>query len=1006
MSVSVDHLDHPLICQSLVGRELHLAALRLVMKSTRSGQGQVLLLSGEAGIGKSRLVAELKPSAHAEGFQVLEGKCFPADLVCPYAPLLDLLRSFLASLSPDEVIAVVSPHARELAPLLPEPIYQLLDLATQPPLPALEPEQAKRRLFAALTSLLLSQAAKQPLLLIVEDVHWTDESSLEFLHFLARQVAKQSLLLLCTYRNDEVSPALGHWLANVDRERLGQEIALPQLTRHETKTMLRAIFAARHPLPAEMLEAVCSLTEGNPFFIEEVLKALVMSGELVYTQERWQQKHQASWRIPRSVQDAVQQRLTRVSEPARQVLQLAAVAGRRFDVAVLQHLTQLDEPRFLEVMKALIAAQLVVEESAEQFVFRHALTQQAVYAGLLARERRTLHRQLGEAMEFLSSRPGALLDLAYHFYEAGHWEKAIEYAQRAGEQAQALCAPRIAVEQWTRAIQATKRLGGDVPGKFYRARGQAHETLGAFEEARVDYEQALHIAHKVGDGPLGWESTLDLGFLWAGRDYERAGVYFHQAVALAKQFGDASLQAHSLNRLGNWLLNTGRTQEALKTHAAALSLFEARHDRPGMAETQDLLGMAFGLAGDPVSAVRHCDQAVDLFRILGDQRGLASSLTTRAIFASPIEIAYSAQLNLADCIRDLTEALRLARQLQWAAGEAYTEIFFARTLTEFGRFSEALTHAEQGLRIATEIEHQQWMAAAHTTLGLIHIDILNPTVALQHLETALPLAQQLGSTFWLGEIASWWAQAALLLRNSMQAAAILGAVTPQPKLPEGVMERRVMWMSGELALVEGRPERALEIVEQLLQSAPRAPGMTEEQAIPCLLKCKGEALLALNRTEEAVIVLQDAQRGALLRYETPRLWKIQRSLGQACQRARREDEAQRAFAAARATVASLAVTIDDPALREHFCQAALATLPSGKLLPSRQAVAQQFGGLTEREREVAALIARGKSNREIASTLVVHYRTVETHVSHILSKLGFTSRAQIAVWAAERELVR
>jgi predicted ATPase len=163
--------------------------------------------------------------------------------------------------------------------------------------------------------------------------------------------------------------------------------------------MLRAIFSLSRSARLDLPDPIYELTEGNPFFVEEVLKSLIAAGDIVYMNGRWNRKPLAELRIPRSVQDAVQQRTAHLSEGARQVLNLAAVAGRHFDFAFLQEVTQQDEAQLLQLLKELIAAQLVVEESAEQFAFRHALTRQAVYAQLLGRERKALHRTIAETFE-------------------------------------------------------------------------------------------------------------------------------------------------------------------------------------------------------------------------------------------------------------------------------------------------------------------------------------------------------------------------------------------------------------------------------------------------------------------------------------------------------------------------------------------------------------------------------------------------------------------------------
>ena len=430
--------------------------------------------------------------------------------------------------------------ARPLFPLLPDLVFLLPDSAPSLQLASLEPEQEKRRLFEALTQFFTRQALKQPVLLIIEDMHWSDDTSLEYLHYLARRCAAHPLLVLLTYRSDEVRSRLRQWLAEFDRERLAQELSLSPLTRNHVDAMLRVIFDIQQPIHAEALAALYTLTEGNPFFIEEVLSSLIATGVIFYAHGAWDGKSMRELRVPRSIKNAVQQRTERLSPAARELLVLAAVAGQRFDFALLQQVLQREEHQLLPLIKELITAQLVVEESAEQFAFRHALTRQAISAELLARERKALHRTTAETMEHLytTTRDAHLADLAYHFYEAGVWAKALEYEQRAGERAQSLHAPRAAIEHLTHALDAAQQLHVMPPAQIYHARGQAYETLGEFERARSDHERALEAAHTAHDTRMEWQSMMALGFLWAGRDYTQAGGWFRRAGELAERLAD------------------------------------------------------------------------------------------------------------------------------------------------------------------------------------------------------------------------------------------------------------------------------------------------------------------------------------------------------------------------------------------------------------------------------------------------------------------------------------
>ncbi|HEV2580891.1 MAG TPA: response regulator transcription factor, partial [Ktedonobacteraceae bacterium] len=267
----------------------------------------------------------------------------------------------------------------------------------------------------------------------------------------------------------------------------------------------------------------------------------------------------------------------------------------------------------------------------------------------------------------------------------------------------------------------------------------------------------------------------------------------------------------------------------------------------------------------------------------------------------------------------------------------------------------------------------------------------------------LRLASDTRSAWWIGNNTAYLARAYLLQGALTSAEEALKAVMPREQPPANTPERRISWAWGELALASDEPEMALGIADRLLASVP---GAKRVQPIPWLLKLKGEALGALGRREEAIQVLEEAAQGTLARQERPLLWQLQRTLGRQYQYLKQEDLAQRSFTSARQGIASLASTIDDAYLREHFLRTALITLPKEKPVTASRVAKEAFGGLTEREREVAAFIAQGKSNREIADQLVVSYRTVETHVSAILSKLAFSSRAQIAVWAVEIGIVK
>ncbi len=996
--------DKPVVCPMLIGRTADLEALHLRTDQAKEGKGQTILLSGEAGVGKSRLVAEAKAYGLSQGFLLLQGNCFQPDRSCPYAPLLDLLRAYLTGSGPGTLTSEENAAlARNLFPLLPE----LVPPSAAPAVTPVDPEHEKRRLFSVLSHFFISQAARHPMMLIIEDAHWSDDVSLEFLHSLARQITTKPLLVLLTYRSDEASPALRHWLVQLDREHLSQEFSLPRLTRSDIDLMLRAIFQMQRPIRATFLDAFYALTEGNPFFVEEVLKSLMATGEMWGEDGLQDHKQFRDLPISRSIQDAVQQRSRLISMEATTVLSVASAAGRRFDFALLQQVTGYGEAELVHLIKELIAAQFVAEVSAERFAFRHALTQQAIYAQLLARERTRLHQQIAETIEYLysSNLNAHVADLAYHFYQAGNWTKALDYTKQAGAKAQSLNAPQAAIEQFSRAIEVSYLLTLTPAPELYRERGQAYEILGHFEAARADHETALQLAQAAGDQQQAWQALIDLGLLWAGRDYAKTGDYYQRAFQLARTMEDLRVLAHSLNRLGNWQLNTEHPLEALRHHEEALAIFQQVNDRAGVADTFDLLGMASYLSGNLAQGTAYYERAVALYRELENRQGLSSSLATLALSSATYqtETMVPAATTLAEAARDGEVALKLAQEIGWRAGEAYALICLGFCLGPQGEYTRAVEAVQKGLAIAQGIEHRQWITAANCALGALSLDLFALPTAQAYLEQAFAGAQEIGSTHWMRCATGYRASVAIaqqelaLAETLLQAA--LDAATPMQTLGQ-----RLCWAArAELALARGEPHLALNIIERLIASSEQT---AERPIIPRLWKLRGQALMALRQPAEAETTLLAARQGAQAHGARAILWRIEVILSKLYQSQGRQEEATRTLAATQNLIKELATNLSESTGRTVFLQHAMAHLPTLRAPTPRRVVQYAFGGLTPREREVAALIARGKSNRAIAEALVIGERTVETHVGNILSKLGCISRAQIAAWAVEKGLAK
>ncbi|HEU0113116.1 MAG TPA: AAA family ATPase [Thermomicrobiales bacterium] len=995
------HFDTPIVCPTLIGRSAERAALLRCFDEAAGGRGRTVFVAGEAGIGKSRLVAEAVRHAEERGARALVGRCGEPDRTLSLQPLFDLFQRSLRQW-PQIAGAALVDAASDLAPILPDLGRLLPNLV---PAATLGPEQDRRRAVRALARFVEIMAVNAPLLLAIEDAHWSDDATIEALFHLATAVADGwPVLLLVTYRDDERGPDLDGLLDRLNRRRLAATIRLDPLSKEEVGSMLAAMGAPRR-LPSWLGQEIADLAEGNPFFVEELLRSALTDDGL----------RPGALPLPDRIDDVVRLRAQRLDAGARQTLVHAAVIGRRFDVALLQEIGLCDGDEMLRRVKALIDAGLVVETAEsdpaaspeEIFTFRHALTRQGIYKGLLALERRRLHRTIFDAMrrrygtESDSGRHA--VDLASHAFAAGAWEDALVWGERAGAQALVFHAPRAAAEHFSHAITAAAALGEVATPLLYHLRGRAFETLGDFAAARADFERAVELARAAADRTAEAEGLLALGELWEARNYQIAGGRFETARAVAEAADDRATLARCLNRLGNWRVNLGQCAEAFRDHQAALAIFQDLGDERGAAETLDLLGIARFLAADMMGSVAAYRQAIDLLRGLNDRQTLCNAL---AVFSLSISSPYMRVVAppLADSRegrRHADESLAIARDIGWLPGEAFALCCVARC---YGTsLAPALAAARQALRIAEEVGHVQWQTFAHDAIGRLLTTLLDFDAAQAHLERARSRADAIGSAHWqavtAADLASVFIERGELRQASEALAAILDEAAPLANLGQ-----RYVWLTrADLASAEGDWPTALAIVDRLLRVALGDPDPDSAQT-PYLAFVRGQALAGLDRLEEATGAFRAARDGAIS-LEFPSLrWRVQLALAALARRRGDRVEAAREEAAAHETVEWLAVEIDDDDTRARFVRNALARFPRGRPLTPRQTAKAAFGGLTERELAVAALIAAGRKNREIAADLFIQERTAATHVANILGKLGLSSRAQIASWATEHGL--
>ncbi|HMA35147.1 MAG TPA: tetratricopeptide repeat protein [Chloroflexia bacterium] len=515
------------------------------------------------------------------------------------------------------------------------------------------------------------------------------------------------------------------------------------------------------------------------------------------------------------------------------------------------------------------------------YLFRHALIQDAAYGSLLKADRRRLHGVIGTILEqaYADRLDDLAPQLGQHFLAAAEYPRAVRYFQRAGELALATYANAEAVAHFTRALEAAQQGPDPVPSGLYQGRARAYAAGGAFDQARADYQTACRLAEAAGDLRAEWQALLHLGMLWAARDYRQTEPYLARALALARTLGDPALLAASLNRLGNWLANVDRPFDALPYHHEALGLLQDLGDRPALAETWDLLGTTALMCGDAIGAVMYYRRAAALFRELADLPGLASSLTMLALRGGSyfIDTLVMPAPRLVTGVPDGEEALRLAHQIAHPAAESFALCLLACCLGPAGHYHRALTLAQRGLAQAQAIDHRYYIGVGHFSLGMLYLDLLVWPAAQQHLEAAQAQAQATHSLFLLTVVTSRLAIVYLRQGDPARAAATLDAVLAGNPSRQLVAVRQAWCAQAEVALGTGRPDRALQIVDALIAGAPPPP-RPAPAVIPQLAAVRGAALLALGHLDEAAAVLQAVAAAARLQGAAPLLWRIQRTL--------------------------------------------------------------------------------------------------------------------------------
>jgi len=569
------------IARVFIGRQTEFAELEANVAEAVAGQGRLVMLAGEPGIGKTRTAQELGVLAEHQGAQVLWGRCYEEEGVPPYWPWVQAIRSYISGKDPEELRSEMGAGSQHVAEIISEVRERLPGLGTPP---HVEPEQACFRLFDAITNFLKNAAQNQPLMLVLDDLQWADRSSLLLLEFLAREIEASHLLLVGTYRDVDLSPEhpFARSIDVLNREGLLQRVSLSGHTQSDVARLIE-VTAGVSP-PEDFVEAVHTQTEGNPLFITEVVRLLMQEGDLTADSG-------ATWtvRIPEGVREVIGRRLNGLSQEANEILTIASVSGREFDPTVIAPLIEdTNEDRLREVLQEAMAALLIEELPRGRYQFSHALVREKFAEDMSLTRKAGLHATIGETLEEIYGRDAEThaAELAHHFSEAQTAvgkEKLVHYSLAAGEQALASYAYEDAHDHFERGLVARDiTLSGTEPASDAESAallsGLGRAELGTRERqtlfqalpiltrafdyyvAAEDSERAVAIAVQSQDGFGFIEKALELatpGSHDSGRlmsrsirglraNYEKAQDAVNGALAIAREHQDLILEMETL----------------------------------------------------------------------------------------------------------------------------------------------------------------------------------------------------------------------------------------------------------------------------------------------------------------------------------------------------------------------------------------------------------------------------------------------------------------------------
>jgi class 3 adenylate cyclase len=697
------------VCRILVGREDELSTLEDALLAACRGEGSVVVLAGDAGMGKTRLCAELADRAERIGATVLEGSCSEADIALPYLPFLEAIGNYLSTGESAKVRQRLGVHVHELSKVFP----QLAEATSQAANEAETPD-ARLRLFEAILALLGLAAEERGLLLIVEDLHWADASTRELLDYITRRLRNRRMLVLATYRRDEMHrkhpllPTVQGW----QRSRLAQLIEVEPLAPEGVAKMVSSIFD-NTAVGAEFRDFMHARSEGNPFVLEEMLKAAIDRGDIYREEADWQRKPISELRIPETVRDSILLRVERLDATQAEILRCAAILGRSFDYQTLIRLSEQDRMAVETALQTAVQQQLLEEESGSRgrYRFRHALTQEAIYEDLSAPTRERLHSSAADVLAERAETPKA--EVAFHLRNANRWQEAIQVTMEAAAAAEARFGYGEAAALYSLLLPVVTT--GVERARLLCRLGEAYWMMGSSARAVEPLEEGVRQLEQAGQPLEAARHLLTLGrCYWERGDPRLARAEYERALGTLQTAGPSRELALAYVRLSGLHVFNYDPGPGRKLAEMAISTADAADAEDMRIWALGFLGIARAYQGDTAEGIQLLEQSAQeaLERGLHNIAGNALH-NLFGIYLDAMEM---------DKLRQLPQRLEAIKVERWATSSR----LFVASVT-----SHQSGEVERGLKLAQEL-HERGASLGDRNVE----DMARSLLAVNYLELA------------------------------------------------------------------------------------------------------------------------------------------------------------------------------------------------------------------------------------------------------------------------------